>query len=48
MFVDPAPDPGCQGARLEADGSWVWEEQDYCVPPLAMERTAHPAKKFTG
>ena len=27
-------------ARLEADGWIVWEEEDYCRPPLAMEREA--------
>ena len=35
-----ALDESLKGARLEADGRWVWEEQDYCVPPLAMERAA--------
>lgn len=24
-------------ARIEPDGQWVWEEEDYCQPPLAME-----------
>ncbi len=28
------------GARLQADGRAVWEEEDYCVPPLAEERAA--------
>lgn len=27
-------------ARLAAQGSWIWEEEDYCRPPLAMEREA--------
>lgn len=27
-------------ARLEGDGWIVWEEEDYCRPPLAMEREA--------
>jgi hypothetical protein len=27
-------------ARLEPDGEAVWEEEDYCVPPLAQERAA--------
>jgi hypothetical protein len=31
---------GLCGARLAADGAAVWEEEDYCVPPLAMERAA--------
>lgn len=35
-----ALDESLNGARLEPGGSWVWEEQDYCVPPLAMEREA--------
>jgi hypothetical protein len=28
------------GARLKEDGMAVWEEEDYCVPPLAQERAA--------
>jgi hypothetical protein len=31
---------GLAGARVEADGLAVWEEEDYCSPPLAMERAA--------
>lgn len=27
-------------ARLKEDGMAVWEEEDYCVPPLAQERAA--------
>ncbi|HWR49863.1 MAG TPA: hypothetical protein VN428_02075 [Bryobacteraceae bacterium] len=27
-------------ARLQDDGLAVWEEEDYCVPPLAQERAA--------
>lgn len=27
-------------ARTEADGSAIWEEEDYCSPPLAQERAA--------
>ena len=27
-------------ARLKEDGLAVWEEEDYCVPPLAQERAA--------
>lgn len=26
------------GARSRPDGVVTWEEQDYCTPPLAMER----------
>jgi hypothetical protein len=29
-----------EGARLQPDGRAVWEEEDYCVPPLAEERAA--------
>ncbi len=30
-----------EGARWDADaGEAVWEEEDYCSPPLAMERAA--------
>ena len=27
-------------ARVAPDGRAVWEEEDYCSPPLAMERAA--------
>jgi hypothetical protein len=27
-------------ARLETDGIAIWEEEDYCSPPLAQERAA--------
>ncbi|MGH2980625.1 MAG: hypothetical protein ACRDKV_01100 [Solirubrobacterales bacterium] len=30
---------GLEGARAEA-GAAVWEEEDYCSPPLAQEREA--------
>ena len=29
-----------QDARSQSDGSAVWEEEDYCSPPLAAERAA--------
>lgn len=29
-----------RNARSQADGSAVWEEEDYCRPPLAEERAA--------
>ncbi len=29
-----------ENARLREDGCAVWEEQDYCSPPLAEERAA--------
>jgi hypothetical protein len=31
---------GLAGARVGADGLALWEEEDYCSPPLAMERAA--------
>lgn len=36
-----------RGARQQGDGRWVWEEEDYCVPPLAMERAAVLDTHFT-
>lgn len=27
-------------ARVERDGTAIWEEEDYCSPPLAEERAA--------
>jgi len=29
-----------RNARRRADGSAIWEEEDYCRPPLAQERAA--------
>lgn len=29
-----------RGARRRADGAAIWEEEDYCRPPLAQERAA--------
>jgi hypothetical protein len=29
-----------RNARLREDGAAVWEEEDYCTPPLAQERAA--------
>ena len=29
-----------ESARRRPDGSVVWEEEDYCRPPLAQERAA--------
>ena len=31
---------GLLNARLRQDGFALWEEEDYCVPPLAQERAA--------
>ena len=46
-FVDLEPfgralTKGLRDARIEASGAvWaVWEEEDYCAPPLAEERAA--------
>jgi hypothetical protein len=36
-----------QNARLQTDGSAIWEEEDYCRPPLAMERAAVLDTYFT-
>src|SRR5215471_9855814 len=33
-------DNGLRNARIRGDGLVVWEEEDYCVPPLAQERDA--------
>ena len=42
-FVDLEPfgralSNGLRHARVEANGLAVWEEEDYCSPPLAQER----------
>ena len=29
-----------ENARSESDGTAIWEEEDYCAPPLAEERAA--------
>jgi hypothetical protein len=29
-----------ENARSESDGTAIWEEEDYCSPPLAEERDA--------
>jgi hypothetical protein len=29
-----------ENARTQADGRAIWEEEDYCSPPLAEERAA--------
>lgn len=34
-------------ARVDAGGAAVWEETDYCSPPLAMERAAVLDAYFT-
>ena len=35
-------------ARLQDDGRVIWEEEDYCVPPLAQERAAILDTYFKG
>jgi len=42
-----ALDFSLKNARLDADGWIVWEEEDYCRPPLAMERAAVLDTYFT-
>ena len=42
-----ALDHGLQNARLNEVGLVVWEEEDYCHPPLAMEREAVLDHYFT-
>ena len=37
-----------QNARLREDGDAVWEEEDYCAPPLAQERAAALDEFFDG
>jgi hypothetical protein len=36
-----------QNAHLDPAGWAVWEEEDYCHPPLAMERAAVLDRYFT-
>lgn len=36
----PALTASLEAARQQPDGSAVWEEEDYCRPPLAQERAA--------
>ena len=37
-----------EGARQRPDGTAVWEEEDYCRPPLAQEREAVLDRYFEG
>jgi hypothetical protein len=40
---------GLEGARLDPKtGEAVWEEEDYCSPPLAQERAAVLDRYFDG
>ncbi len=36
-----------RNARVGADGYCLWEEEDYCDPPLAQERAAVLDRYFT-
>ena len=38
---------GLDNARWQSDGVAIWEEEDYCVPPLAQERAAVLDEHFT-
>jgi hypothetical protein len=42
-----ALDESLRGARRDPAGLAVWEEEDYCRPPLAMERAAVLDQYFT-
>jgi|SRR3990172_1636088 len=42
-----ALDHSLRNARADPDGWAVWEENDYCSPPLAMERAAVLDAYFT-
>lgn len=42
-----ALDESLRGARVQSEGFLIWEENDYCVPPLAMERAAVLDDYFT-
>lgn len=39
---------GLIGARIAEPGVAVWEEEDYCSPPLAQERDAVLDRYFDG
>ena len=43
----PALSYSLHNARLREDGYSVWEEEDYCSPPLAQERAAVLDEFFT-
>ena len=38
---------GLDNARWQSDEVAIWEEEDYCVPPLAQERAAVLDEYFT-
>ena len=35
-----------ENARMQENGHAIWEEEDYCSPPLAQERAAILGKYF--
>ena len=42
----PALQYSLENARLQENGEAIWEEEDYCSPPLAQERAAVLDKYF--
>jgi hypothetical protein len=38
---------GLDNARWDSDEVAIWEEEDYCIPPLAQERAAVLDAHFT-
>jgi hypothetical protein len=38
---------GLKNARIRSDGYLVWEEEDYCTPPLKEEKEAVLDRFFT-
>jgi len=42
-----ALDMGLDHARWQSEDVAIWEEEDYCVPPLAQERAAVLDEYFT-
>jgi hypothetical protein len=44
----PTLSASLEAARQQPDGSVVWEEEDYCRPPLAQERAAVLDRYFEG
>ncbi|MBN2554020.1 MAG: adenylyltransferase/cytidyltransferase family protein [Spirochaetales bacterium] len=38
---------GLENARIGRPGVWLWEEEDYCTPPLKQERDAVLDRFFT-
>lgn len=38
---------GLDNARWQSDNVAIWEEEDYCIPPLAQERVAVLDEYFT-